>query len=173
MQALSGKHIDQRTFGDLQILDKVEAAHFSASCRHLRQIPPARRSWPADAPGGVLQPMAREHPINSGQRRSCGHLGLQRYLDRLRPVLTENAFFTQAPAKFPDALLDAHRRTVPAARAARGAIRNVHPVQPTPGSARYPPRDCAHADVKPRSNLMHTLTQSYQAHHLSTSLLNA
>ena len=170
VQAFGREHIDQRTRGDLQILDKVKAVHLCASRRHFWQIPAARRSGPADTAGDILQPMARKYPIDSGPRQAQRKrwLSAQFPLNSIGPILTERALITQPGPRLYHAPLQTRPRAIPGTT--RFTISKQASIKPMIGTALNPQRYRAHIDPKLPGHLSHTAPGSHLSYHFTSPL---
>src|SRR6266849_5001908 len=169
MQTLGGEHIDQWPVGELEIRDEVKAVELGLPRYYARQIPALGWRGAPDTPYTVLQSETRKRAVNAGFRRCISRpLGMQRHLDRSRPILAQDTL-TQLDAKCGNALLNIERRTVPGAT--RLVIREIHTVQATSFGTSNPERHGAHVHTKLSRYSAHTLTRAHQANHLTALLI--
>src|SRR5581483_1308084 len=168
VQALGGEHVHQGPLGDLQVFDEVEAVELGTARHDLRQVPALGRCRPANTPHAILQSESREHAVDSGLARRMRHLRLQRRRDRVRPILTQDAF-AQLHAKFGDALFEGKARAIPGP--SRLAICKIGAIEPFTLRALYPKGSSALAKAELQCRLTDAHACTHRLDHRPTAAL--
>jgi len=164
MQADAGQQADQRTAGDLQVLDEIEAVELGCATCQLGQIPPLWGCRSTLATHGIQRTAPLQHAIDRGTRNDYGLFdGRQRIGDRLPAVLSQDALLAQVRTCSKNLRLPARRRPIP--RSSRLAIAEVDPRKGLASRMLNPVADCTDAHRKAPCNRTHGFTAAYCSYH--------
>ena len=165
MQADARQQADQRTVGNLQVLNEVEAVELCFTTGQPGQVPTFRWRGSALATHSIEGAAPLQHAVDGGTRNNDGMSidRRQRLRDRIRAVLSQHAVFAQVSTRLQNLRFPARRRPIPGP--AWLAISKVDPRQGLASRMFHPMAHGTDAHRKTPGHCAHRLTVADRSHH--------